>query len=129
MPASVQPKAHSRQTRAVRPKYRRRRVLRPLLDAVVAGFVFTLVSTTLMCTHARAGTTPAAFAGIKHAATPTAITTTTSSATAVYRQTSVTAAWALLGVAFSLLTALNLAMLRHLKRVYAMPMRRCPQPR
>lgn len=143
MPVSVQPKAHARrQTCAVRPRYRRL-VLRPLMDAAIAGLVFTLVSTTLMCTHARAGTSPAAFAGIQHAAAPAAIkavaepaplpviaiATASSPADAVYRRTSASAAWGLLGVAFSLMAALNLAVLRHLKRAYATPVRRYPQPK
>jgi hypothetical protein len=141
MPVSIQPKAHARrQTCAVRPKYRRL-VLRPLMDAALAGLVFTLVSTTLMCNHARAGTSPAAFAGIERAAVPTAIkavaepaqlpviaiATASSPADAIYRRTSVSAAWALLGVAFSLMAALNLAVLRHLKRAYVTPVRRFPQ--
>lgn len=113
-------------------------MLRPLLDAAVAGIVFTLVSSTVVCNHAKAGTTPAAFAGVERAATPAAveavaepgplplvqIATARSPAEAVYRQTSITAAWSLLGVAFSLMAALNLAVLRHLKRAYAMPGRR-----
>ncbi|HEY8127741.1 MAG TPA: hypothetical protein VIF39_03370, partial [Hyphomicrobium sp.] len=105
MPVSVQPKAHAhRQTCAVRPKYRRL-VLRPLMDAAIAGLVFTLVSTTLMCNHARAGTSPAAFAGVERAIIPTtvkavaepsplpviAIATASSPADAIYRGTSVSA--------------------------------------
>jgi hypothetical protein len=116
--------------------------LRPLADAVLAGIAFTLVSSTLICNHAKAGTTPIAFAGIEHAASAKAaaikavaepgplpivqIATASSPADAVYRQTSVTAAWSLLGVAFSLMAALNLALLRHLKRAYATPFRRFP---
>ncbi len=141
MPGSGHPKAHARrQTCAVRPKYRRL-VLRPLIDAAIAGLVFTLVSTTLMCTHAKAGTSPATFAGIERAATPAAvkavaepgplpiiaIATASSPADAIYRRTSAGAAWGLLGVAFSLMAALNLAVLRHLKRAYATPVRRYPQ--
>jgi hypothetical protein len=106
----------------------------------MAGVVFTLASSGLVCNHAKAGTTSAAFAGIAHVAhTPAMkavaepgplpivqIATATSPADAVYRQTSVTAAWGLLGVAFSLMAALNLALLRHLKRAYATPLRRFP---
>jgi len=118
----------------------RRLMLRPLCDAVLAGLVFTLVSSTLICNHAKAGTTPAAFAGIQHAAKPLSVTavaeraplpivhiaTASSPADAIYRQTSISAAWGLLGVAFSLMAALDLAVLRHLKRAYATPLRRSP---
>lgn len=114
---------------------------RPLIDALAAGVLFTLVSSTLMCTHARAGIVPSAFTGVAQAAQhspaqkavaqpgPQPIVqfaTASSPADAVYRQTSVMAAWGLLGVAFSLMTALNLAVLRHLKRAYAVPARRFP---
>ncbi|MFT3730094.1 MAG: hypothetical protein QM780_01540 [Hyphomicrobium sp.] len=125
-----------------RSKSRRRGLVwRPLLDAAIAGIVFTLVSSTLICNHAKAGIIPAAFSGVV-AATPqpsftaavaepgplpiVQIATAASPADAVFRRTSVTAAWSLLGVAFSLLAALNLAMVRHLKRAYATPPRRFP---
>ncbi len=124
---------------AKRPRYRRL-VWRPLLDAAVAGIAFTLVSSAFVCSHAKAGTTPVAFAGLEHAARHSAVSavaepgplpivqiaTAASPADAVYRQTSVAAAWGLLGVAFSLLAALNLGVLRHLKRAYAAPSRRFP---
>ncbi len=140
MPASVQPdKSATRLRRSKRPKHRSL-VWRPLLDAAIAGIAFTLVSSTVVCNHAKAGTTPAAFAGIEHASRRPVvralarpgplpivhIATAASPADAVYRQTSAAAAWSLLGVAFSLLAALDLAMLRHLKRAYARPNRRFP---
>lgn len=123
---------------APRTKYRRR-VTRPLIDAAIAGIVFTLVSSAVVCSHARAGTTPSVFSGVQYAITPAAtnavaepgplpiiqIATASSPADAVYRQTSISAAWSLLGVAFSMMAALNLAVLRHLKRAYASPTRRC----
>jgi hypothetical protein len=134
MSVSVEPETSARKNRRAMPKYRRL-VWRPLIDAAAAGVLFTLVSSTLICNHAKAGTTPIAFAGIAHAAAARPvvvnavaekeplpivhIATARSSADAVYRQTSLTAAWGLLGVAFSLMAALNLAMLRHLKRAYA----------
>lgn len=134
MVVSVEPETPTRKSRRASPQYRRL-VWRPLLDAAIAGAVFTLISSAIVCNHAKAGIIPAAFAGAGHAAAPAAekavaeraplpivhIATAASPADAVYRQTSVTAAWSLLGVAFSLMAALNLAMLRHLKRAYAMP--------
>ena len=43
--------------------------------------------------------------------------------------TSDTAAWTLLGLTFSLLAALNLAIFRHLRRAYAPPRARRAAPR
>jgi ABC-type nitrate/sulfonate/bicarbonate transport system permease component len=86
------------------------------------------------CNHAKAGIIPAAVTAVAEAAAnPIAtkavaepgplplvqIATAVSPADAVYRQTSTTAAWTLLGVAFSMMAALNLAVVRHLKRAYA----------
>lgn len=139
MSVSADPETPPRAITRAHPKYRR--LVRPLVDAVVAGLLFTIVSSTLICNHAKAGIVPAAFTGVAQAAPQSAaekavaqpgpqpivqIATATSSADAVYRQTSVMAAWGLLGVAFSLMTALNLAILRHLKRAYAVPARRFP---
>lgn len=139
MTVSIPSETPSERKRRAQHKYCR--VLRPLLDAAIAGAVFTLVTSTLACNHAKAGTSPVAFAGIAHAASAGSITlkalgepgplpivqiaTASSPADAVYRKTSVEAAWSLLGVAFSLMAALNLAMLRHLKRAYAVTGRRC----
>lgn len=137
MTVSADPETTPRAKNRAHPKYRYL-VLRPLVDAVAAGILFTLVSSTLICNHAKAGIVPAAFGGVAQAAPNSAaekavgqpgpqpivqIATASSPADAVYRQTSVMAAWGLLGVAFSLMTALNLAILRHLKRAYAVPAR------
>jgi hypothetical protein len=117
-----------------------RLVLRPLRDAAIAGVVFALATIGIVCPHARAGTTPAAFAGLRTAAHPHAQLavaepkplpliqiSTAHPREAVYRRTSSQAAWGLLGVAFSLLAALNLAFLRHIKRAYAPATRRYPR--
>jgi hypothetical protein len=115
-------------------------VLRPVRDAAIAGVVLALATTGIICPHARAGTTPAAFAGLGAAAHSHALLavaepkplpliqiSTAHPREAIYRRTSSQAAWGLLGVAFSLLTALNLAFLRHIKRVYAPATRRYPR--
>ncbi|MBS0250064.1 MAG: hypothetical protein JSR78_03255 [Proteobacteria bacterium] len=140
MTVSADPERPAREKVRAHPKYRHP-MWRALLDAAAAGVLFTLVSSTLICNHARAGIVPAAFGGVALAAQPSAaqkavaepgpqpivqIATATSPSDAVYRQTSVMAAWGLLGVAFSLMTALNLAILRHLRRAYAVPARRFP---
>ncbi len=131
MPVSVQPETRRRRKSSGAPTCSNH-LWRPLIDAAVAGLAFVLVSTTF-CAPVKAGTFPAAFAGIHHRATPFAmkavadpgplpiveIATASSPAEAVYRRTSTTAAWGLLGVAFSMLAALNLAILRHVKRVYS----------
>ena len=119
-------------------------VFRPLVDAAMAGVIFTLVSSAIICTHAKAGIMPAAFTGVAQAAPQPAVTkavaepaplplvqiaTATSPADAVFRHTSSTAAWLLLGVAFSMMTALNLAVVRHLKRAYATPSKKISTPR
>jgi len=114
------------------PTRRPSRLWRPLIDAVAAGAVFALV-TTLLVAPVKAGPYPAAFAGLDYATRPAVtkalaepgprpvveIATASTPGDAVYRGTSTTAAWGLLGVAFSLLAALDLAVLRHVKRVYA----------
>jgi hypothetical protein len=140
MTVSVQSESPTRKKSRAKSKYRR--IFRPLLDAAIAGMVFTLASSALVCTHAKAGIIPTAFHGVALAASikPVAvnavaepgplpliqIATASSPAEAVYRQTSVSAAWTLLGVAFSLMAALNLALVRHLKRTYAPVVRRFP---
>jgi hypothetical protein len=138
MTVSVEPAASTR--KHMKPRHRGR-AWRPLFDAAIAGAVFMLLSATVMCNHARAGIIPAVFGGVQHAAPSSStsfkavadaspmpiihIATASSPGEAVYRQTSITAAWSLLGVAFSIMVALNLAILRHLKRAYA-PTRRYP---
>jgi len=132
MPVSVQPEFRNRRKNGVAQPTCSNRLWRPLIDAAVAGLTFVLV-TTMIGAPVKAGTFPAAFAGLHQRATPFAmnavadpgplpiveIATASSPADAVYRRTSTTAAWGLLGVALSMLAALNLAILRHVKRVYA----------
>lgn len=131
MPVSVQPETRNRRKSGRAPACSNP-FWRPLIDAAVAGLAFVLVS-TMFCAPVKAGPYPAAFAGIHRAAPSFAtkavadpgplpiveIATASSPAEAVYRRTSTTAAWGLLGVAFSMLAALNLAILRHVKRVYS----------
>lgn len=118
---------------------RRRRIVRPLVDALTAGAVFVMF--TIVSCHAplSARTSPAMFAGVEHSATPDAVkalapatrppvieiatTPFSTSPNAVYGRTSLSAAWSLLGVALSVLAALNLTLFRHLRRAYA-PRRR-----
>jgi hypothetical protein len=128
--------------RSIRPKYRRI-MMRPLVDAAAAWLVFGFATAMVTCAPLSAGTnvaSPAAFSGLERAARPEAvkavgepgpapiieIATTSSSVSqdAVYRRTSASAAWGLLGIAISLLVAFNLSIIRHLRRVYAMPKRR-----
>ncbi len=123
----------------IRPKYRRFVIL-PIFDAALAAGLFALFTVLTASEPVRAGTNPAAFAGIERAATPVAVkavgepgppplieiatTSSTSSKDAVYRRTSASAAWVLLGLAFSLLAAFNLTVVRHLRRAYVAPQRR-----
>ncbi|HEY8194231.1 MAG TPA: hypothetical protein VIF13_04210 [Hyphomicrobium sp.] len=130
------------QARAVRPR-RRSVVLRPILDAIVAGTVFLFLTCLTSSAPVRACPFSAAFAGIEHSIKPSTLKAvgepgpapiieiaTTSSAwdsNAVFRRTSDTAAWSLLGLSISLLAALDLAIFRHLRRVYAVQRRRNPE--
>jgi hypothetical protein len=142
MPVSAQSEQPTHKNAcAIRPKYRRF-VLRPMIDAVVAWLVFGFATAVLTCAPLSAGTnvaSPAAFSGLERAATPAAIkavgepglppiieiatTSSPANADAVYRRTSASAAWGLLGMAVSLLAALNLSIFRHLRRAYATPRR------
>jgi hypothetical protein len=124
------------QARIGRSKYRRL-VPRPILDALGAGLLFMML--TAICTSIPVKACPfsGALAGLGRTTAPQAVNAvaepgpapiieiaTTSSGwdqNAVFRRTSGTAAWGLLGLAFSLLTALNLSFFRHLRRVYASP--------
>jgi len=138
MSASVQPEARARRRKGAANRKYRYLMWRPFIDAAVAGLAFVLVS-TLFVAPVSAGTSPAAFGGIARAASPltvkalaepgplpiVAIATASSPADAVYRQTGQTAAWGLLGVAFSIMAALNLAFLRHLRRTYALKLAVC----
>jgi hypothetical protein len=130
------------ETGAVRPRYRRT-MLRPVVDAIVAGTAFLFLTCLTSSAPVRACPFSAALAGIEHSAKPSALKAvgepgpapiieiaTTSSAwdpNAVFRRTSDTAAWSLLGLSISLLTALDLAIFRHLRRVYAVQRRRNPE--
>jgi len=102
------------------------------MDAAAAGAIFGVV-TTMLIAPVKAGPYPAGFAAIQRPASSgftqalaepgplpiIEIATASSPGDAVYRQTSTSAAWGLLGVAFSILAALDLAFLRHVKRAYA----------
>ncbi len=128
----------------------RRTLRRPVLDAFAAFVVFGLAHTAVTCSPSSASPSlaspssanmsPAAFADPYETPASAAmnalgeagdrpiieIATTSSSANAdaVYKRTSAQAAWGLLALAFSLLAALNLAMLRHLRHAYAVPRKR-----
>ncbi|MFN0219629.1 MAG: hypothetical protein ACKVP4_12545 [Hyphomicrobium sp.] len=122
-----------------RPKLRRR-FLKTLRDAFLAASAFTLISGPMVCgpsiagphgpTVATAAVPPAPLTNRALAVDePAALVqvATASSATSpdtVYKRTSAQAAWLLLTLAFSLITALNLATFRHLRRAYARPVRR-----
>lgn len=108
-------------------------------DAMLGGLAFTLMFGAALSGQSNAGPQVPAAATIVNAAhlTVPALATdepapivqiaTTSSAgapDAVYKRTSATAAWALLALTFSGLAALNLALVRHLRRAYARPVRR-----
>lgn len=130
------------QTGAKANRFRARHyVVRPVLDAIGALAVFTFVSATVV-SHPSAAS-PHAVGTVtvetRHAtliqnaivdeddnAPVVQIATTSSSknSNAVFRRTSTDAAWGLLAVAFSILAALNLAIFRHLRRVYAVPSQR-----
>jgi hypothetical protein len=120
-------------------------MFRPLLDAALGGLLFVLIASMTTSNPVRACPFSAALAGVENATTPAAfaavadaepapiieIATTSSvyAPDAVYRRTSATAAWVLLGLAFSLLTALNLSFFRHLRRAYAIPRRPNARPK
>ena len=143
MPISAQAEQHTQKKAcAIRPKYRRF-VLRPIIDAVAAWLVFGFVTAMVTCAPLSAGTnvaSPAAFSGLERAARPAAVkavgepgpaplieiatTSSPANADAVYRRTSASAAWGLLGIAISMLVALNVSIFRHLRRAYASPKRR-----
>jgi hypothetical protein len=144
MRASAKLDASKHRKRGAKRPRRRGLGFRPLVDAAMAGLVFILVSSAIACTHAKAGIMPMGFTAVAQAAPrpyPTKavaeqaplplvqIATATSPADAVYRHTSQAAAWLLLGVAFSTMAALNLAVIRHLKRAYAAPTKRVSTPR
>jgi hypothetical protein len=119
----------------------RGRLLHPIRDAAAAFVVFGLISSAVTCAPSSASPNPGAFAATHETPSDAAmkavgdasdqpavieIATTSSpaNADAVYKRTSAGAAWLLLASAFSMLAALNLAFLRHMRRVYAMPRKR-----
>jgi hypothetical protein len=120
-------------------------MFRPLIDAIVGGLVFILLTAVMTSAPVRACPFSAALAGLDRTANPSVLKAvgepgpppiieiaTTSSAwdpNAVFRRTSDTAAWGLLGLSFSLLAALNLGIFRHLRRAYANPRARSPAPK
>lgn len=120
--------------RAHRPK-RRHILLRPVFDALGAGLLFVLLTAVGTSAPVKACAFSGAFGGIERSVAPHTIKAiaepgpapiieiaTTSSVrdpNAVFRRTSGTAAWGLLGLSLSLLAALNLSFFRHLRRVYA----------
>lgn len=112
---------------------------RPALDAILALLAFLVVSMTAESAPSAAapqnvqglggaihvGGQTQAIPLIAEAGEPPIIEiATTSSALApdaVYRRTSLTAAWLLLSLAFSVVMALNLALFRHMRTAYATP--------
>lgn len=132
MSGSGEPTRNS-QSRSLRSKYRF--LLRSIVDASAAGIVFILLTAVMTSAPVRACPFSAVISGVDRTAAPlvlravgepgpapiTEIATTSSAwaPNAVFRRTSDTAAWTLLGISFSLLTALNLAFFRHLRRTYA----------
>lgn len=113
----------------------KRRMLgfRPAIDAGVALVLFVLISVTLgsaptsafpqLPGHGAQSGRSAAIAAVAGASdTPAIVEIATTSSPqapdAIYRRTSSGAAWLLLCLTFSLLIAFNLAMLRHMRRVY-----------
>lgn len=119
---------------------RRHRLRRPFLDAAGTALLFVMLTSVGASAPVKACAFAGAFGGIERPLTPQAIeaiaeagpapiieiATTSSSKNpdAVFRRTSGTAAWALLGLSLSLLTALNLSIFRHLRRVYVNPQTR-----
>jgi hypothetical protein len=109
-------------------------MFRPMLEAAV-WLIFGLTTVVATSAPVMAQINPAAFAGVEFSVTPTTVIAvgqadpaplvgiaTTSSVTspdAVFRRTSASAAWGLLGIAFSILAVLNLAIFSHLRRTYA----------
>jgi hypothetical protein len=106
-----------------------------MFDALGAGLLFVMLTGVSTSAPVKACPFPAAFGGIERSLSPQTIkaiaepgpapiieiatTTSARAPDAVFRRTSSTAAWGLLGSALSLLTALNLSFFRHLRRVYA----------
>ena len=118
----------------------RTKLLRPAFDALAALAVFALVSVGLTSAPSAASPGPSTFAVSYETSASIAVkalgdvndrpvieiatTSSPANADAVYRRTSTDAAWGLLALAFSILAALNLAIVRHLRHAYALPRRR-----
>ncbi len=117
----------------------RQALLKSARDALIAGLAFTFMSAAVTSDQSNASPQIPSAAIIANAAplavpalatdepAPIVQIATTSSAgapDAIYKRTSATAAWALLALAFSGLAALNVALVRHLRRAYARPVRR-----
>ena len=133
MAASGIKKRHS-QARASR---RRHRLRRPFLDAAGTALLFVMLTSVGTSAPVKAYPFAVAAGGIERSMTshtmkaiaedrpaPIIEIATTSSPRnpdAVFRRTSSTTAWVLLGLSLSLLTALNLSIIRHLRRVYVRP--------
>jgi hypothetical protein len=126
---------HGHGTRAkAKKRQARRRALMPVRDAAIAFAAFALVALTAGSAPLMAGPSPGVTTNFAlasqvqkaiakdEAAAPVVQIATVSAhdeADAIYRRTSFGAAWVLLAASFSLTVALNLAMVRHLSRVYA----------
>ncbi|MEQ1714446.1 MAG: hypothetical protein ABL907_00445 [Hyphomicrobium sp.] len=108
--------------------------IRPAIDAAAALALFMFATMTLASAPTSANphnfgtpppiSSPAALAIGEAGRPPIVEIATTSSpqaADAVYRRTSSAAAWVLLSLAFSLVAALNMAFLRHMRHAYANP--------
>ena len=111
--------------------------IRPAIDAAAALALFMFATMTLASAPTSANphnfgahgqfASPATPAIADTGRPPIVEIATTSSpqaADAVYRRTSSAAAWVLLSFAFSLVAALNMAFLRHMRRAYANPRNR-----
>jgi hypothetical protein len=120
-----------------RPKLRYA-LLRPARDACVAFGLFVLVSLALSSGPTSASphrllNPSLASTSLSEPAVATpggqqifnvAAKRSTIGESAAYRQTDTAAAWLLLSLAFSLLAALNMALVRHLRQAYANPRKR-----
>lgn len=120
-------------------------VARTARDALVAFMAFGVISGTVVCLPSAASPTLAGAALAIPAPNGSAVaivatddrapvvqfatTVSSTSSNAVYRRTSDQAAYLLLAVAFSLLAALNLAFVRHLRDSYAPLLRRSKSSR
>lgn len=125
---------------AVRRRKARSILRKPLRDAVLAAALFAVGSSAFVCDPTAASPNgPAAVAAPKSVQSlvsqavasdePAALVqiATASSAAGpdtIYKHTSASAAWSLMAFAFSVLAALNLALVRHLRRAYVHPARR-----